>query len=265
MSEKRMPVVFSGHGSPMIALENNEITHVMNLVGQGIIGTFGKPKACLAISGHWYAQGTWVQSAAEPKQIYDMYGFPKELYEVKYPVKGDADLTKAVQKCLGSAVSVNDSWGIDHGTWTVLVHMFPEADIPVVQLSVNKNLSPKQSFALGRKLESLRSQGYLIFGSGNVVHNLRMVDWDNAGGTDAAVRFNDYITNAVLKGDSASVIHYGTHPDAAYAVPTPDHYLPLLYCMGAAGSDAAAAFNKICNLGSMAMTGYIWGLMDPSK
>lgn len=259
MSEKRMPVVFSGHGSPMIAIEDNDITHEMNRVGRDIIQKYGKPKAILAISGHWFARGTYVQSAENPRQIYDMYGFPKELYEVKYPVTGDAELTEAVRKILGSAVSVNDSWGIDHGTWTVLVHMFPEADIPVVQLSVNQNLSPRQSFELGARLQGLRDEGFLIFGSGNVVHNLRMVNWDNEGGTEATVAFNDYITDAIVAGNKAKVINYGSHPAAAYAVPTPDHYLPLLYCLGAAGDDKADVFNKICNLGSMAMTGYVWG------
>lgn len=258
-NNKRLPVVFSGHGSPMVALEDNAITQEMTRVGQEIIRQYGKPKAILSISGHWYTRGTYVQSAENPRQIYDMYGFPKELYEVKYPVKGDAALTRSVQELLGSAVSVNDSWGIDHGTWTVLVHMFPDADIPVVQLSVNANLTPAKSYALGQKLQSLRDQGYLIFGSGNVVHNLRLVDWDNEGGTEATERFNDYITDAILAGNESKVIDYGTHPDAAYAVPTPDHYLPLLYCLGAAGGDSARAFNKVCNLGSMAMTGYVWG------
>ena len=259
MNKKRMPVIFSGHGSPMIALADNEITHEMKRIGRELAETYGKPKAILAISGHWYVDGTYVQNAARPEQIYDMYGFPKELYEVKYPAVGSPDLTRAVQTALGSSVSVNDSWGIDHGTWTVLVHMFPEADIPVVQLSVNRRLSAAESFELGRKLHGPRDEGYLILGSGNVVHNLMLVDWDNGGGTAAAVRFNDFITDAVISGRKEAVVQYGMHPDAGYAVPTPDHFLPLLYCLGAAGDDDAAAFNKVCNLGSMAMTGYVWG------
>jgi 4,5-DOPA dioxygenase extradiol len=259
MNEKRMPVIFSGHGSPLIAITDNEITHEMKRVGTKLTEKYGKPNAILAISGHWYADGTYVQSAGKPKQIYDMYGFPKELYDVKYPVSGYAGLTKAVQSVLGNAVSVNDDWGIDHGTWTVLVHMFPDADIPVVQLSVNRHLTGEQSFELGKKLQRLRDEGYLIFGSGNVVHNLMLADWDNDGGTDATVRFNDSITDAVVSGRKEQVIRYETHPDAAYAVPMPDHYLPLLYCLGAAGEDHAAVFNNVCNLGTMAMTGYIWG------
>lgn len=254
----KMPVIFSGHGSPMIALEHNDVTEGMAVVGQSILATYGKPKAILAISAHWYADGTYIQSAAQPKQVYDMYGFPQELYNVTYPVSGNAELTKQIESLLGDAVSVNDTWGIDHGTWTVLVHMFPEADIPVVQLSVNQNLSAQESFALGTKLASLRDKGFLIFGSGNVVHNLMRVEWDNAGGTDMTKRFNQQITDAVISGDTDTVINYTKLPDAAYAVPTPDHFLPLLYCLGAAHGSSVRVFNNVCNLGSMAMTGYIF-------
>lgn len=131
--QKTMPVIFSGHGSPMIALEHNEITEGMDRIGRAVESQFGRPRAILMVSAHWYTHGTFVQSAPEPRQVYDMYGFPKELYEVKYPAKGDGELTRKVQSLLGSAVAVNDDWGIDHGAWTVLVHMFPKADIPVVQ------------------------------------------------------------------------------------------------------------------------------------
>ncbi len=152
----------------------------MKAVGDSI----DKPKAILAISAHWFTDQTYIQSAPTPKQIYDMYGFPKELYEVKYPVSGSAPLTESVRSLLGTEVTIDDTWGIDHGTWTVLVHMFPDDDIPVVQLSVNRHLDPQQSYELGQKLASLREQGYLIFGSGNVVHNLGRVEWDNPDGTE---------------------------------------------------------------------------------
>lgn len=251
----KMPVIFSGHGSPMVAIENNEITQTMNAIGDSI----EKPKAILAISAHWYTDHTSIQSVAHPKQIYDMYGFPKELYELQYPVSGSAPLTESVRSLLGTEVTIDDTWGIDHGTWSVLVHMFPKADIPVVQLSVNRHLDPQQSYALGQKLEPLRDQGYLIFGSGNVVHNLGRVEWDNPDGTEMTHRFNDAITYAVESHDHASIIHYDILPDAAYAVPTPDHFLPLLYCLGAAGNDPVTVFNNVCNLGSMAMTGYVFG------
>src|SRR3712207_357277 len=179
MNKKKMPVVFAGHGSPMLALENNSITKGLSEIGSKILYKYGKPKAILAISAHWYVEGTFVQTDKEPKQIYDMYGFPKELYEVKYPVKGSKELSLRVQDILGGSVTVNNQWGIDHGVWTVLIHMFPNADIPVVQLSVDAKLPEKEIYDLGKKLESLRSEGYLIFASGNVVHNLMEVEWDN--------------------------------------------------------------------------------------
>ena len=254
----RTPVIFSGHGSPMIALEHNEITAGMEAVGKHVLDTCGKPKAILAISAHWYTRGTFTQSAEHPNQIYDMYGFPRELYQVKYPVSGNRELTDHIISVLGNQVTVDDSWGIDHGTWTVLVHMFPKADIPVVQLSVDGTLSPDEIFAIGKKLSVLREEGYLIFGSGNVVHNLRRVEWDNPDGTEMTHAFNDYIINAVKAGENEKVIHYSNGPEAAYAVPTPDHYLPLAYCLGAADGDQVTVFNNVCNLGSMAMTGFIW-------
>lgn len=254
----RTPVIFSGHGSPMVALENNKITAGMEAVGKAVIEKYGKPKAILAISAHWYTRGTFVQSAGEPKQVHDMYGFPEELYRVKYPVKGDRKLTDRVLEVLGNLVSVDDSWGIDHGTWTVLVHMFPKADIPVVQLSVDGTLALEQCYEIGQKLSALRDEEYLIFGSGNVVHNLRRVEWDNPDGTKMTHAFNDYIIDAVKAGNKEKVIHYADGPEAAYAVPTPEHYLPLIYCLGAADGDRAEVFNNVCNLGSMAMTGFVW-------
>lgn len=256
---KKMPVVFSGHGDPMIALREDEVTKGMRETGEKILREYGKPKAILAISAHWYTRGTYIQNAAEPKQIYDMYGFPKELYEVKYPAKGCGELSDRVLELLGEQVSVNDDWGIDHGTWTVLVHMFPEADIPVVQLSVDGTLDHEKLNEIGEKLSVLREEGYLIFGSGNVVHNLRRVEWDNPNGTEMTLKFNQYIIDALQAGERNRVINYANGPEAAYAVPTPEHYLPLIYCLGAAGEDKAEVFNNICNLGSMAMTGFIFG------
>ena len=258
LKTKRMPVIFSGHGDPMIALRDDEITRGMRRVGDSILEQYGKPKAILAISAHWYTKGTFVQTALEPRQIYDMYGFPKKLYEVRYPVKGCRELSDRVMGLLGDKVKIDDSWGIDHGTWTVLVHMFPNADIPVVQLSVDGTLDPVDLYEIGWKLSALRDEGYLIFGSGNVVHNLRLVDWDNPDGTEMAHAFNNYIVDAVRSGDRAKVIAYENGPEASYAVPTPEHYLPLIYCLGAGKGDKAEVFNNICNLGSMAMTGFIF-------
>lgn len=262
MNENRMPVVFSGHGSPMLALEHSSETETLRKVGDTMIEQFGKPEAILSISAHWYTDGTFVQSAPEPEQIYDMYGFPDELYDFKYPAKGSAELTAAVKELLGNKVSINDEWGIDHGTWTVLCHMFPEADIPVVQLSVSKKATPAQCVEIGKALAPLRDRGFLIFASGNVVHNLGRVEWDNPGGSPMTETFNADITDAIVSGRIEEVINYSKHAYAYYAVPTPEHFLPLLYILGAAGDDRPTVFNNVCNLGAIAMTGYAFGLQE---
>lgn len=259
MEKRKMPVVFSGHGNPMLALDNNAITEEMFNIGSNILKEFGKPKAILAISGHWFTRGSYIQHTAEPRQVYDnMYGFPEELYDVKYKVAGSIELSEEVSKMLGDKVTVNNEWGIDHGIWTVLMHMFPNASIPVVQLSVNENLSPRESFQLGTQLSSLREEGYLIFGSGNVVHNIKDIDLQNPNGTSKAEKFNKCITTAIKNNDVESVIRYTKHDNFYYAVPTTDHFLPLLYCLGAAQGSNVSVFNNFCKLGSMAMTGYYW-------
>lgn len=258
---EKLPVVFAGHGSPMLALENNAITRNLADLGKIIIEKFSRPKAILAISGHWFTEGTYVQSAAIPEQIYDMYGFPPELYAVKYPVKGSAELTQRVIDLLGAEVTVNDTWGIDHGTWTVLIHMFPAADIPVVQLSINQRLSPGQSYELGEKLRPLREEGYLIFGSGNVVHNLYLNNPAyGQSGTPQTIRFTNFISQTILDNRHESLIDFIRHPDAAYAAPTPDHFYPLLYCAGAGKDDPVTIFNDVCRSGTIALTSYVFGL-----
>ena len=203
---EKMPVIFVGHGDPMIALKINEMTETLKKIGKDIIEKYGEPKAILCISAHWYTKDTFIQSSEIPNQIYDMFGFPNELYEVKYPVKGSKELTKDVEKILGNEVKINDDWGIDHGTWTVFVHMFPEAKIPVVQLSVNANLSANKAYKLGEKLAKLREKGYLIVGSGNIVHNLRKIEWDNPKGTQEADKFDRYILENISKREDEKVI-----------------------------------------------------------
>lgn len=258
---KRMPTIFIGHGSPMMALEHTAITETFKHMGEEILREFSKPKAILAISAHWYTKGTFVQSAKAPKQIYDMYGFPQELYDVKYPAQGDRALTDMVLNTLGSDVSINDNWGIDHGTWTILVHLFPKADIPVVQLSVNANLTAAESFELGRRLQGLRDEGYLIIGSGNVVHNLGAIEYDNPDGTPASDRFDSYVRDAIVTDDIAKVLAYKAHQDSAYAVPTPEHFLPLPYILGTAyEGEKPLVFNDVRQIGAISMTGYAYGL-----
>ncbi len=257
---EKMPVIFVGHGDPMIALKINEMTETLKKVGKDIIEKHGEPKAILCISAHWYTKDTFIQSTEIPNQVYDMFGFPNELYEVKYPVKGSKELTKDVEKILGNEVKINDDWGIDHGTWTVLVHMFPEAKIPVVQLSVNANLSANKAYKLGEKLAKLREKGYLIVGSGNIVHNLRKIEWDNPKGTQEADKFDRYILDNISKREDKKVIKYKEHEYSNYAVPTPDHFMPILYILGASQGEKPYIFNEMRELGSLSMTSYIFGL-----
>lgn len=257
---EKMPVIFVGHGDPMIALKINEMTETLKKIGKDIIEKHEEPKAILCISAHWYTKDTFIQSTEIPNQVYDMFGFPNELYEVKYPVKGSKELTKDVEKILGNEVKINDDWGIDHGTWTVFVHMFPEAKIPVVQLSVNANLSANKAYKLGEKLAKLREKGYLIVGSGNIVHNLRKIEWDNPKGTQEADKFDRYILDNISKREDEKVIKYEEHEYSNYAVPTPDHFMPILYILGASQGEKPYIFNEMRELGSLSMTSYIFGL-----
>lgn len=255
-----MPVVFAGHGSPMLALEESDVTRGLAEIGMRVREGFGAPKAILAVSAHWYTKGTRVQSALEPRQVYDMSGFPQELYDCKYPVKGCPDLSRRVQELLGERVDVDDSWGIDHGSWTVLCHMFPEADIPVVQLSVDATLSHEEIYGTGHLLSALRDEGYLIFASGNVVHNLWRILWDYPYGTKQCVDFDNAVIDLMLKRDDAAVMDYRSIKDNDYAVPTPDHYLPLIYMLGATEGEVPEVFNRHREMGAIAMTGYAFGM-----
>ena len=257
---EKMPVIFVGHGDPMIALKINEMTETLKKIGKDIIEKHGEPKAILCISAHWYTKDTFIQSTEIPNQVYDMFGFPNELYEVKYPVKGSKELTKEVEKILGNEVKINDDWGIDHGTWTVFIHMFPKAKIPVVQLSVDANLSANKAYKLGEKLAKLREKGYLIVGSGNIVHNLRKIEWDNPKGTQEADKFDRYILENISKREDEKVIKYEEHEYSNYAVPTPDHFMPILYILGASQGEKPYIFNEMRELGSLSMTSYAFGL-----
>ena len=257
---KRMPAVFVGHGSPMLALAHDGETRELRRIGDDVIAAHGKPKAILAISAHWYTNYTNVQTDEHPKQIYDMYGFPDELYEVDYPAAGSPELGRAVLDLPGLRVQENNQWGIDHGVWTPLVHMFPHADIPIAEFSVSRQLDARESYEVGRKLAALRDEGYLVLGSGNVVHNLRAVEWDNPHGTPMADAFDNAVRTAVQARDDEAVLAYEKLPHAAYAVPTPDHFLPLAYVLGASQGEKPQVFNNIRNLGSISITGYAFGL-----
>lgn len=249
----RMPVVFIGHGSPMNAIEDNIYTKGWKKTGDSIL----TPVAILAISAHWQTKGTRVNNSPNPKQIYDFYGFPQQLYEVVYKVAGDLKLANRVLDILGEQATIDNTWGIDHGTWSVLSKTYPGADIPVVQLSLNYDMSPKEHFILGRKLSILRDEGYLILGSGNIVHNLGRVDWNLNNGFSWAEEFDTMVKKQIQDGDNDSLIEFGN--GGILPVPTREHYLPLLVCLGAAGErDEVEIFNDSCVLGSISMTSYIF-------
>lgn len=255
----KMPVLFVGHGSPMIALEDSEITQNFKKIGNKINEIY-KPKAILLISAHWFTNDTFVQSEKNPRQIYDMYGFPDELYQVEYRPNGDIELSNKVRETLGDLVEINDAWGIDHGSWSVLVHMFPKCDIPVVQLSVNRKLDERESFEIGKKLAPLRDEGYLIMGSGNIVHNLMMANFQSDKGTKKADDFDEYILENTLNKNFENIINHKNHKDSSYAVPTLDHFMPFIYILGTSLNDNGEVFNNIRTLDSISMTSYIFGM-----
>lgn len=254
----RQAAIFVGHGDPMMALRDDDVAKALRGVGARLQAM--RPRAILAVSAHWYTRGTLVQSDPHPRQVNDMYGFPKELYAVSYRPEGSAALTRAVLDALGDEVAVDDTWGIDHGVWTPLHHMVPDASVPVVELSVNALKGADYAYDLGRRLAGLRDEGFVVLGSGNVVHNLREADWDNPHGTPENVAFDDAVRAAVVARDDAAVLGYGALPCAAYAVPTPDHFLPLPTVLGAAQGETPEVFNNVQNLGSISMTSYAFGL-----
>ena len=224
----RMPAIFFGHGTPMNTLARNRYTEAWRKLGESV----PRPKAILCVSAHWYTHGTGVTVMELPETIHDFYGFPQALFDVQYPAPGDPALAARVRDLLAPVdVGLDRTWGLDHGTWSVLVHAFPDASVPVVQLSIDGMQPPRFHYELGRKLAPLRDEGVLVIGSGNVVHNLRVLNRrDDAPAFDWAVRFNDRVRDALARRDHDVLIDYGTlGEDAALSVPTPEHYLPLLY------------------------------------
>lgn len=253
----KMPVVFIGHGSPMNAIENNDYTEGWKEIAERI----PKPKAIISISAHWFTKGTKIMNEENPKTIYDMYGFPKKLYEIIYNSPGSPTFAKTSKELITKSTEYDNSWGIDHGTWSVLVHMYPERDIPVFQISIDANASPDTHYQIGNELSALRDEGVLIFGSGNIVHNLRLVDWHMENkGFDWAYKFDDFINENILNKNHENILKYRDLGDIAkLAVPTPDHFYPLLYILGASSEeDKITSFNKFCELGSLTMTSYLF-------
>lgn len=253
----KMPVLFIGHGSPMNAVEDNDFTRAWREIASRI----PRPQAILCISAHWYTAGTRVMENFNPKMIYDMYGFPKELYEVVYAAPGAPELARQANSLLSGISRLDNSWGFDHGAWSVLRVMFPAADIPVFQLSVDRSAVPQAHYDIGRRLAPLREQGVLILGSGNVVHNLGLVDFDLEGGYRWAEEFDRYIADAIRAGDHKKTVEYRQAGESARkAVPILDHYAPLLTVLGAADrTENVFVFNEKCTLGSLSMTSYLIG------
>ena len=258
MKEKLMPIIFVGHGSPMNAIENNEFTKNFHNIIKGI----QKPKAILCISAHWFTDGTKVTSMKNPKTIHDFYGFPPELYDIEYPAKGDPNLAEQIKNLLSPIpVELDLGWGLDHGAWSVLRHMYLDADIPTIQISIDYNKPPIYHFELAKKLESLRSEGVLIIGSGNIVHNLSMIDFNNIEthdyGFDWAKRVHEQINEFILNNKINPLLNYTDQGnDFRLAIPTPEHFLPLIYILGLKNkNEKIEFFNDVLVGGSLSMTG----------
>lgn len=254
-----MPAVFFGHGSPMNALEENRYTSAWRAFGASI----PTPRAILAVSAHWYVNATAVTAMSRPRTIHDFYGFPKPLFEVQYPAPGSPELAEEVADLVRPKhVGLDhDSWGIDHGTWSVLVHAFPAADVPVVQLSLHALRDFEWHLAFGARLAPLRERGVLVVASGNVVHNLRELDWSRPEhGFDWARRF-DAAARDVLTTDPARAAELERHPDYRRSAPTPEHFLPLLYVAGlaAAAGEPLAPLVDGYAFGSLSMAAYTLG------
>lgn len=241
-SEQKMPVLFLGHGSPMNAVEENEFTQKLQRLGH----TLPPPVAIVCVSAHWMTQGTWLTNMAQPQTIHDFYGFPRELFDIQYPAPGEPQLAKAIsQNIYQPKIKLDESeWGLDHGTWSVLKHMYPQAQIPVIQLSLDMTQSSEYHLDLGKKLRELRHQGVLIVGSGNIVHNLQKIRWEaNAKPYDWAIEFDEMVKDNILKRDYVSLMASVHQTKAAQlSVPTVDHFLPLLYILGASTEDDPVQF-----------------------
>lgn len=252
-----MPVLFLGHGSPMNAIEENEFVAGFRKMGQAL----PKPQAILCISAHWETRGTFVTAMEQPRTIHDFGGFPKELFAVQYPAPGSPELARITQEIITQTpVGMDEQWGLDHGAWSVIKHLYPNADVPVIQMSIDYTQGPAYHYELGKQLAALRNKGVLIVGSGNMVHNLRMVAWDKLDtpgyGYDWALEAREKMNAAILKGDHQALVNFKQQGRAFdLAIPSPEHYLPLLYTLGLQQKgEAISLFNDQALGGSLTMT-----------
>ena len=256
-STEFMPLLFVGHGSPMNAIEVNEFVLSWRNLGK----TLPRPKAILCISAHWETSGTYVTAMAKPPTIHDFGGFPNALYEVQYPAPGSPELASGVKQAItGTNVGLDQKWGLDHGSWSVIRNIYPEADIPVVELSLDWHRTPQDHYDLAKELVKLREKGVLIIGSGNIVHNLRMLAWAHAGepeyGFDWAITANNLFKRLILEKNHKELIGYSVlGKEVKLAVPTPDHYIPLLYILALMKeNESVSFFNDKTIMGSLSMT-----------
>lgn len=250
-SDVRMPVLFVGHGSPTNAIDDNEFSQAWSEIGKSL----PRPKAILCISAHWETAGTQVTAMEWPRTIHDFYGFPQPLYEIQYPAQGSPELARLIhEKVSNVQVTLDFDWGLDHGAWSVLCRIFPDADIPAIQLSLDRTKEPVFHYELGKKLQPFRNKGVLILGSGNIVHNLRALVWQDTA-YDWAIEFDEKIKRLILSGDHDSIIHYPNLGQAAHlSVPTNEHYLPLLYALALQDKqDEVQFFADKATLGSISM------------
>lgn len=253
---ERMPVLFLGHGSPMNAIEENEFVAGFRQAG----ATLPKPHAILCVSAHWETRGTQVTAMPHPRTIHDFGGFPQELFAVQYPAPGSPELAQETQRLVKSSpVTLDHAWGLDHGAWSVVKHLYPEADVPVIQLSLDRGLSPERHYALAQELSALRDKGVLIIGSGNMVHNLGMAAWDKLDSPfayDWAQEASERMKAGITSGDDRALIDFRKQGHAFdLAIPTAEHYLPLLYALALKQKgDEVSLFNDKPVAGSLTMT-----------
>lgn len=256
---KQMPVLFVGHGSPMNAIEDNVYSQGWRAMGERILSVYGRPKAIVAFSAHWMTKTLCVRAEADNRQIYDMTGFPEALYQVQYAPAGMPELADTIKSMLGDEVRVDASWGIDHGVWSVLKHMFPFADVPVVMMSTPLSEKPEKLFQVGQRLNALRCEGVLLLGSGNIVHNLLLADYHMpTSGFPWAEAFDQAVKEAVLAKDDERLCHYQKFSEQHLAFQTPEHFLPLLPILGAGFTDDVEVWNEGCVLGALSMTSYLF-------